>query len=197
MRGLAQVISSNACVDLIPNRATWGLASSDRLSSADNRISSRQWWLRERCHCRKLSQAGFLHANQHESWPQLLQCQNGPTSPIIKLQRCTYKLIPYAIYTSQFYPVSGGNDYTPCDLSTAHACAAWILRSLLHYRKQHLNKQSPQIRLGTKLQCTKDRNSSVPARQCPEFNNTNRVDGHTPIGAPASSLSNCCFDSAS
>ncbi len=148
MRGPAQVISSNACVDLIPNKATGGLASSARLSSVDNRIFSRQWWLRERCHYRKLSQAGFLHANQHESLPQLLQCQNDSTSRTIKPQRCTGKLIPYAIYTSQFYPVSGDNDYTPCDLSTAQACAAWILRSLLHYRKRHLSKQSPQIRRG-------------------------------------------------
>ena len=137
------------------------------------------------------------HANQHEPLPQLLQCQNDPTSPTIKLQRCTCKLIPYAIYTSQFYPVSGDNDCTPFDLSKTHACAAWILRSLLHYRKRHLKKQSPQMRRGAKLQCTKDRNSSVPARQCPEFNNTNRVDGHTSIGAPASILSSCCFNSAS
>ena len=47
--------------------------------------------------------------------------------------------------------------------------------------------QSPQIRRRTHALCTKVANSSVPVRQCPEFNNTNRIVCYTSINLPTPS----------
>ena len=47
--------------------------------------------------------------------------------------------------------------------------------------------QSPQIRRRTHAHCTKVANSSVPVRQCPEFNNTNRIFRYTSINLPTPS----------
>ena len=47
--------------------------------------------------------------------------------------------------------------------------------------------QSPQMRRRTHAHCTKVANSSVPVRQCPEFNNTNRIFRYTSINLPTPS----------
>ena len=65
-------------------------------------------------------------------------------------------------------------------------------------RSRPIENHSKQIQARrTNEQCTNFKKSSVPAEQCAELNNTNRGGSYTSIGAPASSLSSCCFNSAS